>query len=127
MQVHFVRIILTKRTKLFKIMKKKQLVATIQFAMRITILQITLALIFTGSLYANKTSGQEILDKKISLSVENMELSKVFSKVQDITGVKFLYSPNTILADRKISFSVVDKNLGAFINEYIRPLSIDFK
>src|SRR5450432_4692536 len=108
-------------------MKKKQLVATILLAMRITILQLTMAIIFTCSLYATKTSGQEILDKKISISVENLEISKILSKVQKQTGVKFLYSPNTIQADRKISFSVVDKKLGEFINENIRPLSIDYR
>ncbi|MEP7142373.1 MAG: TonB-dependent receptor [Ferruginibacter sp.] len=95
--------------------------------MRITIIQITLGIIFTCSLYATKTSGQEILDKKVSISVENLEISKILSKVQKQTGVKFLYSSNTIQADRKISFSVIDKKLGVFINEFIRPLSIDFK
>ncbi|MEO5891533.1 MAG: SusC/RagA family TonB-linked outer membrane protein [Ferruginibacter sp.] len=108
-------------------MKKKQHVATLLLAMRLTIIQLTLGLIFTCALYANKTSGQEILDKKISISVENLEISKILSKVKKQTGVKFLYSSNIIQADRKISFSVVDKKLGAFINEIIRPLSIDYK
>ncbi|MEP6950028.1 MAG: TonB-dependent receptor [Ginsengibacter sp.] len=108
-------------------MKKKQLFATILLAMRITIVQITLVLIFTCSLYANKTSGQEILDRKISLSVQNLELDKVLLKVQNLTDVKFLYSPNTILAERKISFSVADKKLRTFINEILGPLSIDYK
>ncbi|MEO8764259.1 MAG: TonB-dependent receptor [Ginsengibacter sp.] len=108
-------------------MKKQQFIVTTLMAMRLTILQITLAFIFTSSLYANKTSGQEILDKKITISVQDLELSKVISKVQNLTGVNFLYSPNTISAERKISFSVIDKKLGVFIDEFIRPLSIDYK
>ncbi len=127
MQVQFCPNHFTKRTKPFKIMKKKQLVATILLIMKITIVQLTLAFIFTFSLYAKETSGQEILDKKISMSVENMQLRKIISKLQNQTGVKFLYSPNTIRADRKISLSVVDKKLGVFISEIIRPLSIDYK
>ncbi len=124
---NFVRINFSERTKLNEIMKKKQLVAAILLTMRITIVQMTLAFIFASSLYANETSGQGILDKKVSISAENLTLSKVLLKVQKQTGVKFLYSPNTIEADRKISFTAVDKKLGVFINEIIRPLSIDYK
>lgn len=105
-------------------MKKKQLVASILLAMRITIVQLTLAFILCGSLYATETTGQEILDKKVSISAENLLISKVLSMVQKQTGVKFLYSSNAIQADRKISFSVTDKKLGEFINDIIRPLSI---
>ncbi len=108
-------------------MKNKQLVATTLLVMRITIVQLTLAFVFTFSLYAKETSAQEILDKKISMSVENMQLRKIISKLQTQTGVKFIYSPNTIGAGRKISFSVEDKKLGVFINEFIKPLAIDYK
>ncbi|MEO8414224.1 MAG: SusC/RagA family TonB-linked outer membrane protein, partial [Ginsengibacter sp.] len=107
-------------------MKKKQFIAAILPVMRITIVQLTLVFIFTCSLYAKETSAQEILDKKISLSVDNMEIKKVISTIQDQTGIKFIYSSNTILAHRKISFNVSVKPLGAFINEIIRPLSIDY-
>ncbi len=108
-------------------MKKKQLVAATLLIMRITVVQLTIAFIFTCSLYAKETSAQEILDKKISLSVENMEIKKVISTIQNLTGVKFLYSPNTIQAERKISFNVTDQTLGIFINTILKPLSIDYK
>ena len=108
-------------------MKKKQLLAAILLAMRITIRQITLALIFTSSLHASKTSGQEILNKKFSISAVDMKLEEVLTKVQKQTGVKFLYSPNTIQAERKISFAAVDKKLIEFINEIVKPLSIDYR
>jgi TonB-linked SusC/RagA family outer membrane protein len=125
---NFVRIILSKNEQnLNKSMKKKQLVAIIRIGMRITIIQLTLTFILCGSLYATDAKGQEILDKKVTIFADNMEVRKVLSKVQKQTGVKFLYSSNTIQADRKISFSVTDKKLGEFINEIIRPLSISYK
>lgn len=109
-------------------MKKRQFfIAAILLAMRITIVQVTLTFILISSLYAGKISGQDILDKKISISADKLEISKVLQKVQLQTGVNFLYSPNTIQADRKISFSVADEKLGIFIDEVIRPLSIDYK
>ncbi len=108
-------------------MKKKQLLAATLLVMKITIVQLTLILIFTFSLHAKETAGQGILDKKISMSAENMQIRKVISNLQNQTGVKFIYSPNTIHANRKISFSVQDKTLEVFFNEIIRPLSIDYK
>ncbi|MET0391679.1 MAG: TonB-dependent receptor [Chitinophagaceae bacterium] len=95
--------------------------------MRITIAQLTLAFVLCGSLYAAETNGQEILDKKVSISADDQMISKVLTMVQKQTGVKFLYSSNAIQANRKISFSVTDKKLGEFINEVISPLSIGFR
>lgn len=107
-------------------MKRKQMAAMLR-AMRITFVQLSLTFVLSSSLFAAETAGQEILDKKVSLSVDNLEISKVLSKVQKQTGVKFLYSSNTIHAERKISFSAIDKKLGDFITEIIIPLSIGYK
>ena len=41
------------------------------------------------ALYANNTRAQGILDKSVTLSVENMAIRKVITRVQQQTGVKF--------------------------------------
>ncbi len=108
-------------------MKKEQHVASILHAMRITVVQIALAFIFCGSVLAGELNAQEILDKKISLSADNLEISKVISKLQKQTGVRFIYSSNTIHAERKISFEASDKRLGDFIVEIFKPLFIGYR
>jgi TonB-linked SusC/RagA family outer membrane protein len=108
-------------------MKKKQLVASILLAMRITFLQLVIAATLTSSLYANRSEGQTILDKPVTISVENLAIHKVISKIEKQTGVEFIYSPNVIEAYRKISCSANEKKLGNFIDDYIRPLGIGYK
>lgn len=108
-------------------MKKKQLVAAILLGMRVTILQLALAACFSFSLYANKLSAQEILDKPVTISAENLALRKVIAKVQKQTGVEFIYSPSVIEAGRKISCRTSEMKLGMFIQEFLRPLGIGFR
>jgi TonB-linked SusC/RagA family outer membrane protein len=108
-------------------MKKKRLLALIFYAMRLTIVQIALTIAFTCTLYARELHAQEILNKQVSVSVEKIELSKVITKVQNQTGVKFIYSNNSIQADRIISVKIVNKTLVQFIDEILRPINIGYK
>lgn len=97
-------------------MKKKQSIALILLAMRITIISIFFCGMFAGSVYANKAEAQELLNKHITLSVENKQIIKVITAVQKQTGVKFLYSPTAIAGERKISCNVINQKLSDFYN-----------
>lgn len=108
-------------------MQKKRFIASLLLAMKITILQITLATVFACSIYANPTLAQEALDKPITITVKEMPLVKVLSRIQKQIGAKFLFSPEGIQADRKISCSVNDKKLSEFIDEVLKPLHIGYK
>ncbi|HZF65414.1 MAG TPA: carboxypeptidase-like regulatory domain-containing protein, partial [Chitinophagaceae bacterium] len=107
-------------------MEKKQHVASLRLAMKIFV-QLAIALVFTGSLYANTSSAQEILDRSVSISATNTEVSKVIAKAQKQSGVKFIFSPNSIEARRKISCNVKEKPLGLFIDQVLKPLGIGYK
>lgn len=108
-------------------MQKKRFIASLLLAMKITILQITLATVFACSVSASPALAQEALNKPVSLSVKEMAIIKVLSRIQKQTGAKFLFSPEGIQADRKISCSVNDKKLSDFIDEIFRPLHIGYK
>ncbi len=77
-------------------MKKKQFIALILLAMKITIVQITLAVVFTCSVYAHKAVGQAVVNQAVTISAENIKIRKLISSIQQQTGVRFLYSPNAI-------------------------------
>ena len=95
-----------------KIMKNKQcLVASIMFAMRITIVQIVISIVFVTSLCAKEVKSQNVLQKKFTISVQNKEIRKVIREVQNQTKVPFTFSPNAINADRLISYSAVQKTI----------------
>lgn len=95
--------------------------------MKITILQIALSAAFAASLYAGRARGQDILDRPVSLSVKNTKISKVIFMITKQTGVKFLFSPEGINADRKLDCHVADKKLKDFLDEILEPLHIGYK
>jgi hypothetical protein len=53
-------------------MKKKQFIASILLAMKIIVVQFTIAVTFAFSVYAKKSEAQGILDKPVTLSVDKI-------------------------------------------------------
>ena len=86
-------------------MKKKQHSATLLLAMRITFLQLTLAFIFCGSLFANTYNGQENLDKKVFAAT-------VSGIITDEKGVPLVGA--TISVKGKINLVTTTNNAGRF-------------
>lgn len=107
-------------------MKKKQRIAVFLLLMR-KIIPVSFTLLFATSLFAKPTNAQEVLDKKITLSVNNTQISKVIGKLQKISGVKFIFSSDAIGGERKISCEVSDKNLRYFVDQILQPLGIGYK
>ena len=108
-------------------MKKKQFIALTLIAMRITIVQIAITLVTVASLKAHTSSAQEYLNKPVTIQVQQTELRKVIAFLQQQTGARFVYSSKTIKADRKISCSVTQKRLSAFLEEVFGPLQIIYR
>ncbi|MBC7889711.1 MAG: TonB-dependent receptor [Ferruginibacter sp.] len=107
-------------------MKKKAIVAFKIIAMKIAFVQL-LIMLFVFSAAAKKMTGQEILDRPVSLFVENIKIKDALQKIQKIADVKFVFSSRAIDANRKVSFNVSGKKLGEFLNEIILPLHINYK
>lgn len=107
-------------------MKKKLLVALTLMAMRLMIVQI-LIFISILSCYAKDATGQEALNKKISIHISNTELKTVLEKVQTVVDAKFVFSPTVINVKRKISVSIQDGTVADFLKQTVQPLGINFK
>lgn len=103
------------------------MVAVILFAMRFTIAQIAITIVFISSLYAKEVHSQEILNKTFSLSVENKQLKKIISDIQKQTGVHFSYSLNAINANRMFSVSADNTTIGDFLSAVLKPNEIGYE
>lgn len=109
-------------------MKNKQcLVASIMFAMRITIVQIVVSIVFVTSLCAKEVKSQNVLQKKFTISVQNKEIKKVIREIEKQTKVQFTFSPNAINADRLISYSAIQKTIEEFLDGLMKPNNIGYK
>lgn len=109
-------------------MKKRiQKYPRILYFMRITLLQ-TLFISLSITLgYANEGVGQDLLDKTLTLSIENMEMKKALEIIEVKSGAKFVYSPNNIGAERKITIYTNNKRLSDILDVTLKPLDITFK
>ncbi len=109
-------------------MKKRQpLVATIMTAMKITLIQFIISIIFAGTLFANEAKSQIILQKTISVNLEKVELKNVINEIQKQTNVKFSFSPNFINSNRIMSYRAESKTILDFLDYIKKTYGIDYK
>lgn len=71
--------------------------------------------------------NQGILEKAVSVRVTQVEIRKIIGVLEKQTGVSFVYSSKAIEADRKINVQANGLQLGVFLNEFFKPLDIDFQ
>jgi TonB-linked SusC/RagA family outer membrane protein len=117
----------TLTNKTFKGMKKRRLIALTLTAMRISIIQIFIAIVFTCSSFAKNAVAQEILDREISLSMSGGNIKQILSKIQAEANVNFVYSASMIKADRQAAVNVVNKRLGDVLDQTLAPMNISYR
>jgi TonB-linked SusC/RagA family outer membrane protein len=94
---------------------------------RITILQSLFVCVGISLGYAHEARSQDLLDRPVTVKVENTEFKKVLSMVESQADVKFVYSSNTIKASRRISVSVSGKKLSEVLAIVLQPLNISYR
>ncbi|MDF7817161.1 TonB-dependent receptor [Runella sp. MFBS21] len=95
--------------------------------MRITLTQFLCAILFMGVAYAKDALAQTLLEKPISLSVEDKEISYVLTKIEKLADVRFSYIPQHIQADRRVSVNVVKQPLLAVLESIFKNKSIHYE
>jgi TonB-dependent starch-binding outer membrane protein SusC len=70
--------------------------------MKITCIQIALAVCFSAITYAHKSSGQ-ILEKKISVRAQNQMISSVLHEIEQQAQIIFTYNANVVKKDKRIT------------------------
>ncbi|MEO5681744.1 MAG: TonB-dependent receptor [Chitinophagaceae bacterium] len=92
--------------------------------MRIGLLPLLLLTTFAGTLYANHTSGQEVLNRKVSLVAEQKEVKAILTELSKIADIKFVYSAQRIPCKQKVSLRARNESLGDVLDELLVPLDI---
>lgn len=95
-------------------------------AMRMTVTQFVMLVSFCGLASARDSKAQEVLNTTISLKIESVEIKKVFSSIEKQADVKFVYSPNTIRSNQKVSLATTNK-LSEVLRELLLPLDISYE
>lgn len=95
--------------------------------MRITSLQLLAMLLTLTCLQANNSNAQEILNQKISLEAQNVQLKKVLNDIEKQVKVDFTYSSQIITAKQPVSIVVQEERLETILEKLFSPISIDYK
>lgn len=95
--------------------------------MRISLLHILLSVILMSAVSAHEAWTQELLNRRISISVKQEEIKSVFLKMEKQAGVKFLYSSNLVNPKQKVSFEVKREPLSIVLDKLLTPLHLTYE
>ena len=79
--------------------------------MKMTLTQLSFAVLMTTCVFANNTKAQDILNKSVSVRLENAELRDALAQIERAADVQFVYSSRAIQANRKVSISANNRKL----------------
>ncbi|WDF54425.1 TonB-dependent receptor [Mucilaginibacter sp. KACC 22063] len=94
--------------------------------MKITLSQVLVTAMISGVTYASPLKAQNILDKKVDLSVESISVQDVLNYLQKADNVKFIYSANTIDVTKKVSVNFKDQPLKKVLDNVLTNNGIDY-
>ncbi len=95
--------------------------------MKLTLIQCCIAMIFAGVSLARDVSAQELLNRKISIQIENQDLLSVLTTIEKKANVKFTYRPKLIVSAPRITISASNEPLEAVLAKILIPFKIKYK
>ena len=95
--------------------------------MRISLLQLTLGLLFGSLSLAHESLSQEVLNRTVTIHSKQQPMVAVLHKIEKETAVSFMYSPELIRSGQKITLDVQQKRLGDVLLELLPPLRLDYE
>ncbi|HEX8022569.1 SusC/RagA family TonB-linked outer membrane protein, partial [Mucilaginibacter sp.] len=95
--------------------------------MRITFSQLLIIMLMTGMSYARPTSAQTILDKKITLTVEERTLVEVLKVLAKKHQVQFVYNQDIIQPQEKVSATFNDQSLKDVLDQLLFKYNINYE
>lgn len=86
-----------------------------------------LLLVFTSLSFANNGMAQELLNRPVSVHIEDQDLQLVLNRIAKLTNVKFTYVPQMIPLTKKVSLHSNKDRLETVLDRLLTPLEIDYK
>ena len=108
-------------------MKKNQLISLAIYARRVSIYQLLAITIFTCSAFAKNADAQDFLNKQISIKADQTDIKTIIEKTEFLAKVKFVYSPQLINSDRKVSINVVNQKLKYFLENSLKRYDVGYR
>lgn len=82
----------------------------------------TLGLMF--AIPAQAGNAENVLDKKITLLVEQKQVKDVLNEISKLVEIRFVYSAQRIPSRKKVTILAYDKRVGDILNNLLGPLDV---
>jgi TonB-linked SusC/RagA family outer membrane protein len=89
--------------------------------------QLVIVILFTGISFAEKSNAQTVLNRVVSISMDDARLSAALKQVEIDANIKFVYSRNVVNIDQKISIQAKDQKLGLVLDELFNSNGISYE
>ncbi|MDF2191506.1 TonB-dependent receptor [Paraflavitalea sp. CAU 1676] len=96
------------------------------FHVKAILLQCLLTTTLAVASFANNAKGQDVLNKKLTLSIKNEQLKNVLRKISKEGAIKFSYTRNTIPENESISLAAKEETLADILHNLLKPYNISF-
>jgi TonB-linked SusC/RagA family outer membrane protein len=96
------------------------------FHVKVTLIQTILTLALAVTTFANNAKGQDVLNKKISLTIRNEQFRDVLRRISKEGAIKFSYTRNTIPSEGTVSYSAREETLATILHALLSPHRISF-
>jgi TonB-linked SusC/RagA family outer membrane protein len=107
--------------------KHRHLVRLFYSAMKISLYQLLIVLIFAQLASAGTVGAQDILNQRVTLHASNEEMKTVLVRLNKLTQIRFTYSSALLRTQKKVSINMVDRPLGDILDELFKPNNISYK
>lgn len=96
--------------------------------LKLILLSFCFSLFFSPfSFAANVSKAQDVLNKVVSVRVENVELREALQELERMAAIQFVYSSKLIQSQRKVSIQAANKKLADVLDATLKPLNINYK
>jgi type II secretory pathway component GspD/PulD (secretin) len=95
--------------------------------MKISAVQMALWLLCSGISLAHDGRAQDLLNKSVTIRVEDTGLRHVLAELEKQADIRFVYSSKAIKADRKISVNAKEQRLSDVLQKMLSPLLINYR
>src|SRR5918993_360022 len=110
-----------------KLYRQQCLYDVMIFIMKFSVTPFLITLFFSSFAFSNGSTAQGILDREVTLQIENIQLKNALNKIEKSVGAKFAYSPNIVRDLEKVTVNAEKEKLGDVLQDLLTPMGISFQ
>ena len=95
--------------------------------MKISLTQCVFSLAFVLQILANDGKAQDLLEKNVSVNLQNVSMQDALSEIGKVADAKFFYSSKIIQSERKVSLQAQNLKFSEVLSRLFSPMNISYK